>query len=42
MTKACWMVVLPGRRRFPMIGSAMSREEALYAARVIWPDAEVE
>lgn len=42
MVKACWMVVLPGRGRFPMVGGMMSREEALIAARTIWQDAEVE
>lgn len=42
MTKSCWFVLLPGGRRFPMVGGVMSRDEALEFARGIWPDAEVE
>lgn len=40
MTKACWMITT-GRHTFPMLGAMLSREEALAAARVIWPYAEV-
>lgn len=42
MTKACWLVILPGRAPFAMVGDVMARDEALAAARMIWPDAEVE
>lgn len=41
MTRPCWMIVLPGYRPFPMVGGQMTYEEALEAARVIWPMAEV-
>lgn len=41
MTKPMWIVVLYWRS-FPMVGGMMTREEALEAARLIWPDAEVE
>ena len=40
--KACWMVKLPGRRPFPMLGEPINRAEALKVARLTWPDAEVE
>lgn len=40
MTKRCWLVLLPGRKPFPMI--IMSDDcDALAVARSIWPDAEV-
>lgn len=42
MTKACWLVILPGRPPFAMVGDVVGREEALAAARAIWPEAEVE
>lgn len=41
MTKACWLVILPGRSPFPMVGGVMGHDEALAAARAIWPSAEV-
>lgn len=41
MAKACWMVKLPGRRPFAMVGGVMGKAEAERAARVIWRDAEV-
>ena len=40
--KARWMVRLPGRRPFPMLGEPIDRAEALRCARLIWPNAEVE
>lgn len=39
--KACWMVCLPGRAPFAMLGVRMDYAEALRCARVTWPDAEV-
>lgn len=41
MHKACWMVLLPGCRPFPMVGTKCSEDEALAYARGIWPNAEV-
>lgn len=41
MTKACWMITAGSYPPFPMLGAMLSREEALAAARVIWPYAEV-
>lgn len=40
MTKACWMITTGSYPPFPMLGAMLSREEALAAARVIWPYAE--
>ena len=39
--KACWLVCLPGRKPFCMVGEPSTREEALASARLIWPQAEV-
>lgn len=39
--KSAWTVLVPGRNPFTMTGEACTREEALQAARVIWPDAEL-
>lgn len=39
--KSMWLVTIKNRPPFPMVGGQMSYEEALYAARLIWPDAEV-
>lgn len=41
MRKACWMVRLPGRQPFAMVGEKCSQAEALAFARGIWPNAEV-
>lgn len=41
MSKACWFISTSGRRPFAMLGSVLTYAEALAAARVIWPDAEV-
>ncbi|QRE00653.1 hypothetical protein [Pseudomonas phage Itty13] len=40
-SKSCWLVCLPGRKPFFMVGAKMDFDEALAAARVIWPEAEV-
>lgn len=40
MTKACWMITT-GRYTFPTLGAVLDYKEALAAARVIWPGAEV-
>lgn len=40
--KARWMVKLPGKTPFPMLGEPIDRAEALRCARLIWPNAEVE
>lgn len=40
MTKACWMITT-GRYTFPMLGAVLDYKEALAAARVICPGAEV-
>jgi hypothetical protein len=42
MTKKSWTVKVPGRRPFTMGGDPMTYTEALAAARLIWPEAEVE
>lgn len=41
-TKRTWWVKLPGRKPFTMGGEPMTYAEALAAARLIWPLAEVE
>lgn len=41
MCKACWLVQLPGRRLFAMVGVKCDQAEALAYARGIWPEAEV-
>lgn len=40
--KACWLVKLPGRKPFAMVGARMTEAEALETARRIWPEAVVE
>lgn len=42
MTKACWLVTIPGYRPFPMVGGQMIEAEALAYARGIWPEATVQ
>lgn len=42
MTKKRWTVHVPGYLPLRMLGEACSYEEALYAARLIWPTATVE
>lgn len=42
MRKAHWLVTLPGRLPFSMVGAPKSKTEALEYARGIWPLAEVE
>lgn len=37
-----WMIRLPGRLPFAMVGMKMSYEEALRCARLIWEDCEIE
>lgn len=41
MTKACWMITIGSHPPFPMLGAVLDYKEALAAARVIWPYAEV-
>lgn len=41
LRKSCWVITIPGYKPFTMGGESMTYEEALAAARVIWPDAEV-
>lgn len=41
MTKACWMITTGSYPPFPMLGAVLDYKEALAAARVIRPDAEV-
>lgn len=41
MHEACWMVHLPGRQPFAMVGGKCDEAEALAFARGIWPNAEV-
>ena len=42
IVKARWTVRVQGRKPFAMVGEKMSRKQALKAARIIWPGAEVE
>lgn len=37
----CWQVLVPSYSPIMMIGEPFTRTEALTAARMIWPDAEV-
>ena len=39
--KACWMITIGSYPPFPMLGAVLDYKEALAAARVIWPYAEV-
>lgn len=43
MKRAMWLIKLPGYKPFPMVSSGghMTHEEAVQAARLIWPQAEV-
>lgn len=41
MTKACWMITIGSYPPFPMLDAVLDYKEALAAARVIWPGAEV-
>jgi hypothetical protein len=40
-SKACWFISTTGCRPFAMLGSVLTHDEALAAARLIWPQAEV-
>lgn len=42
LVKARWTVRVQGSKPFAMVGEKMDRRQALNAARLIWPDAEVE
>lgn len=37
-----WVVIAPGSRRFTMIAAPMTRSEATYSAKAIWPGALIE
>ena len=39
--KACWMIHIPNRAPFAMVGERIDRDEALRCARLVWPMAEV-
>lgn len=41
VSRPCWLVQLPGREPFAMVGERCTRSEAEAAARVIWPDAVI-
>lgn len=41
-TKSHWLVTVAGYPPFHMVGEKMDYAQALAAARVIWPEAEVE
>lgn len=40
-TRTACKVKLPGFPPFVMVGEPCTRDEALQAARLIWPDAEI-
>lgn len=40
--RGAWLVRVPGYAAFPMLCEPCTEAEALSAARVIWPAAEVE
>lgn len=42
MTRRSWFVKVPGYPVFQMGGEDMTYEQALYAARLIWPKVDVE
>jgi hypothetical protein len=42
MPKTRWMICLPGRLPFAMVGALMDHDEALRCARLIWEECEVE
>lgn len=42
MIKAHWLVTLPERPSFSMVGAPMSRAEAIEHVRGIWPQGVVE
>lgn len=39
--KSHWLVTLPGRPPFSMVGTPMTRAEATQYARGIWPEAQL-
>ncbi len=39
--RTAWRVKVPGFPTFVMAGEPCTRDEALQAARLIWPDAEI-
>lgn len=39
--RPAWRVKIPGFNPFVMAGEPCTRDEALQAARLIWPDAEI-
>lgn len=42
MKRSAWTVLVPGEKPFTMAGGEpMTRDEALAAARIIWPDAQI-
>lgn len=42
MKKKSWFVRVPGYPVFQMGGEDMTHEQALYAARLIWPRGDIE
>lgn len=40
-SKSMWLIHIPGRAPFAMVGERIDYAEALRCARLIWPDAKV-
>ena len=39
--RVAWLVLVPGRQPFPMVGEPRTHDEAIAWVQSIWPDADV-